>query len=320
MKMNIKNILVIAQKEFADIIWSPRFIVILAVLMVAVLASGYQAGQSMARMAEQSGFVGMGITLNPLMIGFQSFTYLFGSTGALVAIVLGFDAIVRERKSGSLNVLMTHPVYRDNVITGKLVGMMAALGVVIVVAVAVPVGIMLSISGISVNPEELSRIIVYVALAFLLLSIYLALGIATSTFCKEPSNSLVYSLAVWVVLGTLLMQIAFILAGIITGQSIYSMQGPEDSENFFAVAHQISQLSPLTHFQDLISGSSSGMVVSMDVSSGSTSTVMRGLFDMNHTLGYWMQQYWVNLMVLIVTPVILLVVSFISFMRQDITL
>jgi len=40
----------------------------------------------------------------------------------------------------------------SNVITGKLVGMMAALGLVIVVAVAVPVGIMLSISGISVNP------------------------------------------------------------------------------------------------------------------------------------------------------------------------
>lgn len=319
MKMNIKNILVIAQKEFADIIWSPRFIVILAVLMVAVLASGYQAGQSMARM--QGDFIGVGMTLSPLMMGFQSFTYLFGSTGALVAIILGFDAIVRERKSGSLNVLMTHPVYRDNVITGKLVGMMAALGLVIVAAVAVPVGIMLSVSGISVNPEEFSRIMVYAALVFLLLLTYLALGIATSTFSKEPSNSLVYSIAVWVVLGTLLFQIAFMMAGIITGQSMYSMHDPEESENFFAVAHQISQLSPLTHFQELLSGSSpGGGVVVHNVDSGSTSTIMRGIFDMNHTLGYWFQQYWMNLAVLIVSPVILLVVSFISFMRQDITI
>ena len=67
---------------------------------------------------------------------------------------LGFEAIVKERKSGSLNVLMTQPVYRDNVITGKLIGMMAALGLVIVMAVAVPVGIMLIVSGITVNPED----------------------------------------------------------------------------------------------------------------------------------------------------------------------
>ena len=314
MKMNIKNIFVIAQKEFADIIWSPRFIVILSVLMLSMLAMGYQAGQSIVIMD----LMGMGMDFSPLMMGFNSLSIMFGSIGALVAIVLGFDAIVRERKSGSLNVLMTHPVYRDNVITGKLVGLMAALGMVIVVAVAVPVGIMFSVSGISVNPEELGRIIVYVGLVFLLLSIYLALGVTTSTFCKEPSNSLVYSLAVWVVLGTLLMQLAFILAGIITGQSIYSMQNPEDSENFLAVAHQISQFSPVTHFGELIGGSSSAGST-MAAVDGSSST-MRGLFDMNHTLGTWIQQYWVNLVVLIVSPVILLIVSFVTFLRKDITL
>ena len=101
---------------------------------------------------------------------------------------------------------------------------------------------------------------------------------------------------------------------------MYSMQGPEDSDNFYTVVHQITQLSPITHFQELLSGSSPGSGVAVyNVDSGSTSTIMRGIFDMDHTLGYWFQQYWMNLAVLIVSPVILLVVSFISFMRQDIT-
>ena len=320
MKMNINNILVIAQKEFADIIWSPRFLVIMGVLMVAVLASGYEAGQLMARIAEKGGFVGMEITLNPLMMGFTSFTHVIGSTGALVAIILGFEAIVKERKSGSLNVLMTHPVYRDNVITGKLIGMMAALGLVIVMAVAVPVGIMLIVSGITVNPDEFSRIIIYVVLVFLLLLTYLGLGITTSIFSKESSNSLVYSIAVWVVLGTLLMQISFMAASIITDQTMYSMEGPEDSDKYFAVAHKISQLSPITHFQELISGSLQGSGAVYDLESGSTSTIMQGIFDMSHTLGYWIKQYWMNLAVLIVSPMILLIISFVAFLRQDITL
>lgn len=318
MKRNINNILVIAQKEFADIIWSPRFLVIMGILMVAVLAGGYQTGQLMARMAEKGDFIGVGITVNPLMLGFSSFAHIIGSTGALVAIILGFEAIVKERKSGSLNVLMTHPVYRDNVITGKLVGMMAALGLVIVMSVAVPVGIMLIVSGITVDLEEFSRIFIYAVLAFLFLLTYLALGITTSIFSKESSNSLVYSIAVWVMLGTLLMQIAYMAASIITNQTMYSMGGPEDSEKYFAVAHQILQLSPLTHFQELIRGSSeSGGYI---VDSGSTSTIMRGIFDMNHTMGYWIKQYWVNLAVLIVSPVILLITSFVAFLRQDITL
>lgn len=313
MKMNVKNIFVIAQKEFADIIWSPRFIVILSVLILSMLAMGYQAGQSIVSMDR----MGMGMDFSPLMMGFNSLSYMFGSIGALVAIVLGFDAIVRERKSGSLNVLMTHPVYRDNVITGKLVGLMAALGMVIVVAVVVPVGIMFSVSGISVNPEELGRIIVYIGLVFLLLSIYLALGVTTSTFCKEPSNSLVYSLAVWVVLGTLLLQIALILALIITGQSMYSMQEPGNQENYMVVVQQILQISPVTHFNEVISSGSSG--IAMVLSEGATST-MQGLFDMSHNLSTWVKQYWVNLVVLIVSPLILLIVSFVAFLRKDITL
>jgi len=320
MKRNINNMLVIAQKEFADIIWSPRFIVILGVLMVAVLASGYQAGQLMAQFAEKGDFIGVGMTLNPLMMGFASFTHVIGSTGTLVAIILGFEAIVKERKSGSLNVLMTHPVYRDNVITGKLLGMMAALALVIIMAVAVPVGIMLIVSGITVNPEEFSRIIIYVVLVFLLLLTYLALGITTSIFSKESSNSLVYSIAVWVVLGTLLLEISFMAASIITDQTMYSMEGPEDSEKYFAVAHQITQLSPLTHFRELISGSLQGSVAVYDVESGSTMTTMTGIFDMSHTLGYWIKQYWMNLAVLIVSPMILLIISFVAFLRQDITL
>lgn len=46
---------------------------------------------------------------------------------------------------------------------------------------------------------------------------------------------------------------------------------------------------------------------------------MRGLFDTGFTLGYWVEQNWVNLVVLLAIPVILLLVSYMVFMMQDIT-
>ena len=83
------------------------------------------------------------------------------------------------------------------------------------------------------------------------------------------------------------------------------------SHNYMFIAHQITQLSPLTHFQELLSGSSQGSGFDIyDVESGSTSTIMQGIFDMSHTLGYWIKQYWMNLAVLIVSPMILLIMSF----------
>jgi len=43
-KRNLENVFVIAQKEFADSIWSPRFYLILGIFMTALLVLGYQAG------------------------------------------------------------------------------------------------------------------------------------------------------------------------------------------------------------------------------------------------------------------------------------
>jgi ABC-2 type transport system permease protein len=144
-KRNLENVFVIAQKEFADSIWSPRFYLILGIFMTALLVLGYQAGQNISGTDGRS-FGG----ISPLTMGFMSFASQMSLFGPLIAIILGFDAIVKERKSGSLNVLLTHPVYRDQVITGKLIGIMLTLGywveqnwVNLVVLIAVPVILLL---------------------------------------------------------------------------------------------------------------------------------------------------------------------------------
>lgn len=319
MKRNIENIFVIAQKEFADSIWSPRFFLILGIFMTALLVLGYQAGQNISGMSERS-FGG----ISPLMMGFMGFASQMSLLGPLIAIVLGFDAIVKERKSGSLNVLLTHPVYRDQVITGKLIGIMLTLGFVIFIAVAASTGVMLGVSGITVSAELISRIIVFMMLAFLFMLSYLSLSIAASTFTKESSDSLVYSIAVWLVLSLLLGMIAYTAAGIITGeQKMFEMsKNPDSMAKRDKVAQDIMSLSPSTHFTELITGpqQAGGYIVASAGDSGERPSEMRGLFDTGFTLGYWVEQSWMNLVVLIVVPVILLLVSYMAFMRQDITL
>lgn len=323
MRGNLENIFVVAQKEFADSIWGPRFYLILVIFMIALLVNGYQAGQNISGM---SGRFAAG--LSPLTMGFMGFASQMSLLGPLIAIVLGFDAIVKERKSGSLNVLLTHPVYRAQVITGKLIGMMVTLGFVVVIAVGASMGVMLGVSGITVSTEVIGRIVVFMMLAFLFMLGYLALSVAASTFTRESSDSLIYSIAVWLVLGLMLGMIAYTAAGIITGQQrMFEVSSDDPSsmekmEKRNKITRNIMSLSPSTHFTELINGPqiSGGYIVTSAGGAGERPSEMRGLFDTGFTLGYWVEQNWVNLVVLIVIPVILLLISYMAFMRQDITL
>ncbi len=323
MKRNLENVIVIAQKEFADNLCSPKFYVIVGIFMTALLVNGYQAGQNISGMSSSGRIAFAGIS--PLMMGFMGFASQMSFLGPLIAIVLGFDAIVKERKSGSLNVLLTHPVYRDQVITGKLIGMMTTLGFVVVIGVIASTGVMLGVSGISVSGELIGRIMVFMMLAFLFMLSYLALSVTASTFTKEPSDSLIYSIAVWLVLGLLLGMIAYTVAGIITGeQKMFEVSSDSTSiekmEKRNRIARDIMYLSPSTHFNELITGPPGVKIIESNEGAGKRSTEMRGLFDTGFTLGYWVKQNWVNIVVLIVIPLILLLISYMAFMRQDITL
>ncbi|MCX9010120.1 MAG: ABC transporter permease subunit [Candidatus Methanoperedens sp.] len=319
MKRDIDNVLVIAQKEFADSIWSPRFFVILGIFLIAFLVNGYQSGQIMSNNGNIPGF-------SPLTMGFLGFTSQMSTLGPLMAIVLGFDAIVRERKSGSLNVLLTHPVYRDQVITGKLIGMMVTLGFVVVVAVGASIGMMLGISGIAISTEVMVRIIVFMMLAFLFMLTFLSLSIATSAFTKESSDSLIYSIAVWVVLTLLLGMIAYTVAGIVTGEqkfgaAVVSSEDYSSIEKIRKIEHVsniIMSISPSTHLNELIRGQDD--IFAIPSRSDEKHSEMQGLFDTGFTLEYWIVQNWVSIVILLAIPSILLIISYMAFMRLDITL
>jgi len=49
----------------------------------------------------------------------------------VLGFALGFDLVIKEKRSKSLNTLLTHPVFRDNIISGKIIGSLGALILVV---------------------------------------------------------------------------------------------------------------------------------------------------------------------------------------------
>ena len=114
--MEFTQILTIAGKEFRDRMRNRWVLAVALVFTVFSLAIAYFGG------AQQG------------TVGFRSIEFTIASLVSLViylipliALLLGFDAIVGERERGSLDLLLSLPITRIELLLGKYLGLAAAL-------------------------------------------------------------------------------------------------------------------------------------------------------------------------------------------------
>ena len=114
--MEPQQILTIASKEFSDRL---RNRWVLAVALVFTVFSVVIAGFGGAQQG-QLGLRSLEFTITSLV---SLVIYLI----PLIALLLGFDAVVGERESGSLDLLLSLPITRGELLLGKYLGLAAAL-------------------------------------------------------------------------------------------------------------------------------------------------------------------------------------------------
>ena len=114
--MELTQIFTVAGKEFRDRIRNRWVLAVALVFAVFSLVIAYFGG------AQQGA------------VGFRSIEFTIASLVSLViylipliALLLGFDAIVGERERGSLDLLLSLPITRLELLLGKYLGLAAAL-------------------------------------------------------------------------------------------------------------------------------------------------------------------------------------------------
>jgi len=212
------GLVAIAKKEFFDHLRSRKFLVILGILLIVVIVgilngvSDYHAKvqeynslqQLVPPSSEYYSILPEQMKLPPtVLIIFYRMSTLFTVIGGILGIAMGFDLITKEKESRSLKILLAHPVYRDEVINGKALGGAAAialaLGIVLILSMAT-----LLIIGIVPTGSEFLLILFFSAVTFLFIFTYFAIGLLMSTVCEESGKSLIYTLIVFMILGSLL--------------------------------------------------------------------------------------------------------------------
>lgn len=114
--VDIRPIASIAAKEFQDRIRNRWTLAVAAVFTIFALAIAYFG-------AAQQGAVG----LRSADVTIASLVSLVIYLVPLIALMLGYDAIVGERERGSLGLLLSMPVTRFELLLGKYLGLAAAL-------------------------------------------------------------------------------------------------------------------------------------------------------------------------------------------------
>ncbi len=199
--MEFAQVATIAGKEFWDRIRN-RWVLAVALVFTAFALSIAYFG------AAQQGTVGF----RSIEVTIASLVSLVIYLIPLIALLLGFDAIVGERERGSLDLLLSMPITRVELLLGKYLGLAAALAFSTVAGFGL-VGLVLSAQ---LDLAALFHYFGFMASSVLLGCAFLSLAVMLSVFAAERTRASGLAIALWfffVLVFDLLLLGALVLGG-----------------------------------------------------------------------------------------------------------
>ena len=301
------------RKELADHILSRRFLIVLVLVLLTCGAGVYGALTNLSdAVASDPDFIFLKIfTLSGDAI--PSFTSFIALLGPVVGIALGFDAISSERSEGTLNRLVSQPIYRDAVINGKFLA-----GATIIVIMVFSMGILTGAAGllaIGIPPEgeELIRIFAYLLLTSLYLCFWLAVSILFSVVCRHAATSAMICLALWIFLALFMSLVASLIANLLfpinDRATVGTLLDNYDAQLF------LNRISPYYLYSEAVSTIMNPSVRSTNIM---LPQQLEGAIVGYLSAGQSLLLVWPHYVGLIAESALMFALSYIAFMRKEI--
>lgn len=257
----MKQVWAIAKKEFRTAFKDKVFIVIMLLFLVLSIVSVYIG--SSTKNAELKAYSDIVELLKsqgsqafppkpeiyPLAI-LQNIIKYVSIVGAVLAVFLGFDTFSGEKENGTMKLLLSRPLYRDQLITGKLLGGGLVISLLLIVTLFFNTILFSIVSGLTPGFGEISRLITFMLIAFCyMMSFYIA-TMFVSIKTNDRSFGFLVMLILWVTVSFVIPQLAesqrsFAYAMNSTAQTV--TQVPTDT----IISKTIEIFSPTVHFQNI---------------------------------------------------------------------
>jgi ABC-2 type transport system permease protein len=310
----------IYRKELADHLSSYRFVILFALIAMVSFITSYMAGISLRENLEgvaKPKFVFLMLFNTPgALFSMVQFVAFFGP---LIGLVLGFDAINRERADGTLIKLVSQPIYRDAVINGKFLAGLTNITLMLVSIVFVISGFGLTLLGIVPGIEEILRLIVYLIISIFYISFWLGIAILFSISFRSIATSALASVALWIFLSFFVGLGASVLANTVAPVDNRGEANPEIVLRNERIKEAVSLFSPMVLYSD-------STAVIVDPTRKTTRFHLMGFaeqislsrFQNPLTLGQSMVVVYPHMAALLAITLICFAISYLMFMLQEI--
>jgi len=180
--MEFRQVACIAQKELRDRLRNRWVLAVALVFTVFALVIAFFGGA-------QQGAVG----LRSMEFTIASLVSLVIYLLPLIALLLGFDAIVGERERGSLDLLLALPVTRLEVLLGKYLGLAAAL----TLSTVVGFGLVAAVLARNASRAGLEAYAGFMGSSVLLGLAFLSLAVMLSVLARDRTRASGLAIALW---------------------------------------------------------------------------------------------------------------------------
>jgi len=174
----MRNSLIIARKEFKDILHSGIFLTVLMLLLVLTVTSvivssfvfksqvdSYQSSLHILKeLGKQPG--GPQPELFPLNLLRGVVDYL-EIVGAILGILLGSLTIAREKNTQTLKLILTRPVSRKDLLFGKMMGNAVFIGIVLVFVGSFALLSLVFVAGAALTLTEAVKLLLVLAISWI---------------------------------------------------------------------------------------------------------------------------------------------------------
>lgn len=170
--------------------------------------------------------------------------------GAVVAIFLGFETFSGERDKGTLKLIAVRPVYRDQIVTGKLMGGGIVISILLGIVLIFNLVLFILVSGMTLPINEIIRLFVFFMTAFVYMMIFYTATMYVSLRTNDSTFGFMLMMIIWMAISFVLPQLAdsqrsFAYALNSTVQTV--TQVPSDT----LVSKTIELFSPAVQFQNI---------------------------------------------------------------------
>jgi ABC-2 type transport system permease protein len=306
---------VVMLKELSDHLTSLRMRVLEWLVVLVALAALYGAIQQIKDTTAEDPFLFLRLFTTsrdplPSFVSFLSFLV------PLMAIGLGFDAVNGEHNRRTLSRILSQPIYRDALLFGKFLAGLVTLSISLITLWLLVVGLGLLLIGIPPGAEEIARSFVFLLVTIVYAGVWLALALLFSILTRSAATAALVTLGLWLFITFIWPVLAGAVAqAIVPPDPRYmalGLQTPGTAE----LEQILARFSPSTLYAEVV-------VALLDPTTRALgpiylSQLQGAVLGAPLPLGESILIAWPQMVAMIATAMLLFVVGYVIFQRQEV--